>query len=126
MSTALIVGDLQRGITENYAFAREVLPPLEELLPRVRAAGALVVHVHTAFRVNRADLPPGSALFASFYEAGNTFHEGSPGIELGLPVQSEDWVVRKRGPSAFAGTDLDLLRRPRGVTRWSSPAWPRA
>jgi nicotinamidase-related amidase len=62
MSTALIVGDLQRGITENYGFARQVVPPVAELLPRVRAAGALVVHIHTAFRVNRADLPPGNAL----------------------------------------------------------------
>jgi nicotinamidase-related amidase len=115
MSTAVIVGDLQRGITQNYGFAREVVPPLEELLPRVRAAGALVVHVHTAFRVNRADLPPGNALFASFYEAGDTFHEGSPGIELDLPVHSEDVVVRKRRTSAFVGTDLDLVLRARGV-----------
>jgi nicotinamidase-related amidase len=115
MSKALIVGDLQRGITEHYGFARQVLPPLEELLPRVRAAGALVVHVHTAFRVNRADLPPGNALFASFFEAGDTFHEGSPGIALDLPVHSEDVVVRKRRTSAFVGTDLDLVLRARGV-----------
>ena len=115
MSTALVVGDLQRGITENYGFARQVLPPLEELLPRVRATGALVVHIHTAFRVNRADLPPGNALFASFHEAGDTFHEGSPGIKLDLPVHSEDVVVRKRRTSAFVGTDLDLVLRARGV-----------
>ena len=113
MNTALIVGDLQRGITEHYGFARQVLPPLKELLPRVRATGALVVHIHTAFRVNRADLPPGNALFTAFYEAGDTFHEGSPD----LPVHSEDVVVRKRRTSAFAGTDLDLVLRARGVDR---------
>jgi nicotinamidase-related amidase len=115
MSTALIVGDLQRGITEHYGFARQVLPPLQELLPRVRAAGGLVVHIHTAFRVNRADLPPGSALFTAFFEAGDTFHEGSPGIELDLPVHRDDVVVRKRRTSAFVGTDLDLVLRARGV-----------
>lgn len=115
MSTALIIGDLQRGITGAFEFTRRVVPPLTELVPRVRASGGLVVHIHTAFRVNRADLPPGSALFASFFEAGDIFHEGSPGIELELPVHREDVVVRKRRASAFFGTDLDLVLRARGV-----------
>lgn len=115
MTTALIIGDLQRGILGNFEFTRPVLPPLTELLPRVRAAGGLVVHIHTAFRVNRADLPPDSALFAAFFEAGEIFHEGSPGIKLELPVDPEDVVVRKRRASAFAGTDLDLVLRSRGV-----------
>lgn len=115
MSTALIIGDLQRGIVGNFAFTRQVVPPVTALLPRVRAAGGLVVHIHTAFRVNRADLPPGSALFDAFFEAGDLFHEGSPGIELELPARPEDVVVRKRRTSAFAGTDLDLVLRARGV-----------
>ncbi|KDN19067.1 cysteine hydrolase family protein [Amycolatopsis rifamycinica] len=117
MSEALIVGDLQRGITGRFAFTRRVLAPVTALLPRVRAAGALVVHVQTAFRVNRADLPPDDALFAAFFEAGEVFHEGSPGIEPDLPVLPEDVIVRKRRASAFAGTDLDLVLRARGVAK---------
>jgi nicotinamidase-related amidase len=66
MNTALIIGDIQRGITGAYPFARQVLPPLTELLPRARAAGVLVVFVHLAFRANRADLPPGNELFSAF------------------------------------------------------------
>ncbi|WP_206794740.1 cysteine hydrolase family protein [Amycolatopsis sp. MtRt-6] len=116
MSEALIIGDLQRGITDRFPFTRQVLTPVGELLPRARAAGALVVHVQTAFRVNRADLPPDSALFAAFFEAADVFHEGSPGIEPALPVEPADVVVRKRRASAFAGTDLDLVLRARGVT----------
>jgi nicotinamidase-related amidase len=115
MSEALIVGDIQRGIIGQFGFTRQVVAPLTGLLPRVRAAGALVVHVQTAFRVNRADLPPGSALFSTFFDAGDVFHEGSPGIEPALPVLPEDVVVRKRRASAFAGTDLDLVLRARGV-----------
>ncbi|MCP3803750.1 cysteine hydrolase [Allokutzneria sp. A3M-2-11 16] len=84
MSTALIIGDLQRGITGNYPFTRQVLPPDSELL-------------------------------RSFYEAGDAFHEGSGGTELDLPVADEDVVVLKRRASAFAGTDLDLVLRARGV-----------
>lgn len=115
MKNALIVGDIQRGITSEYAFTRDVMAPLGELLPRARAAGTLVVFVHTAFRVNRADLPPGDALFEGFFEAGDIFHEGSPGIELDLPVHEDDVVVLKRRASAFAGTDLDLVLRAQGV-----------
>ncbi|AUI58187.1 cysteine hydrolase family protein [Amycolatopsis sp. BJA-103] len=115
MTTALIIGDLQRGITGNYPFAERVLPPLTDLLPRAREAGALVVFVHFALRGNGADLPPGNALFESFHEAGDTFHEGSAGTELALPVAAEDVVVVKRRASAFAGTDLDLVLRSRGV-----------
>ncbi|MVU81698.1 isochorismatase family protein [Nocardia sp. ET3-3] len=115
MTTALLIGDLQRGITSGYPFAREVVPPLAAMLPRARAAGVLVVFVHFAVRRNGADLPPGNALFRTFYEAGDTFHEGSDGTELELPVATTDVVVLKRRASAFAGTDLDLVLRAGGV-----------
>ncbi|EMD24225.1 cysteine hydrolase family protein [Amycolatopsis azurea] len=115
MTTALIIGDLQRGITGNYPFAEQVLPPLTALLPRARKSGALVVFVHFALRGNGADLPPGNALFKTFHESGDTFHEGAAGTEIDLPVADEDVVVLKRRASAFAGTDLDLVLRAQGV-----------
>ena len=76
MRSALIVGDLQTGILDNYPFTRAVVPPVTELLPRARAAGALVVFVRTAFRANGADVP--GEPFATYYLAGGHFHEGSP------------------------------------------------
>lgn len=115
MATALVIGDVQRGITSNYPFAGEVVPPLTELLPRARAAGVLVVFVHFAVRSNGADVPPGNALFAEFFGAGDDFHEGSAGTEIELPVSGDDVVVLKRRASAFAGTDLDLVLRASGV-----------
>jgi nicotinamidase-related amidase len=115
MTTALIIGDVQRGITRTYPFARQVVPRLLDLIPRARAAGILVVFVRIAFRTNRADLPPDNALIASFFNAGDIFHEGASGTELDLPVEDQDVVVLKRRASAFAGTDLDLVLRARGV-----------
>ena len=116
MATALIIGDIQQGITSGYPFARRVVPPLTELVPRARAAGALVVFVHFAVRGNGADLPPGNAMFRTFFEAGDAFHEGSPGTEVALPVAEEDVIVVKRRASAFAGTDLDLVLRAGGIS----------
>ena len=115
MTTALIIGDLQRGITGSYPFAQRVVPAVTALLPRARAAGVLVVFAHIAFRVNRADLPPGNALYKTFFDAGDSFHEGSPGTTLDLPVRPEDVIVMKRRASAFAGTDLDLVLRAHDV-----------
>ncbi|QFZ19696.1 cysteine hydrolase family protein [Saccharothrix syringae] len=115
MTTALIVGDLQRGITDNHPFAARVVPAVTDLLPRARAAGALVVFVRFAFRPNGADLLPDNGLHRSFYDAGDAFHEGSTGTGIALPVAEEDVVVLKRRASAFAGTDLDLVLRARGV-----------
>jgi hypothetical protein len=43
MTTALIIGDTQRCITGAYPFARQVVAPLTELLPRARSAGVLAV-----------------------------------------------------------------------------------
>ncbi len=115
MTTALIIGDIQRGITGTYPFARQVVPPLADLLPRARAAGVLIVFVHIAFRANRADLPPGNALYASFFDAGDSFHEGTTGTMIDLPKMPEDVVVMKRRAGAFAGTDLDLVLRAHAV-----------
>ena len=115
MATALIIGDIQRGITGAYPFARQVVPPLTALLPRARAAGVLVIFVHIAFRTNRADLPPGNALYRAFFDAGDSFHEGSPGTVVDLPMMSGDVVVTKRRASAFAGTDLDLVLRAHAI-----------
>jgi len=113
MRSALIVGDLQVGIVDNYPFAKAVVPAVTELVSRARGAGVLIVFVRTAFRANGADIP--GEPYASFYRAGAHFHEGSPGTEVALEVAAEDVVVLKRRTSAFAGTDLDLVLRARGV-----------
>ena len=113
MRSALIVGDLQRGIVDNYPFANAIVPAVSELLPRARAAGVLVVFVRVAFRANGADVP--GEPFATFYRAGEHFHEGSPGTQPAFDVTSDDVVVLKRRTSAFAGTDLDLVLRARGI-----------
>lgn len=113
MRSALIIGDLQRGIVDNYPFAQAVVPAVSALLPRARAAGVLVVFVRIAFRANGADIS--GEPFATFYRAGEHFREGSPATEPAFEVTGEDVVVLKRRTSAFAGTDLDLVLRARGI-----------
>lgn len=119
MRSALIVGDLQTGIVDNYPFAKAIVPAVSELVHRARAAGVLVVFVHFAFRANGADVP--GEPYATFFRAGEHFHEGHPGTDVALDVTAADVVVLKRRTSAFAGTDLDLVLRARGIDSIALP-----
>ena len=115
-TTALVLIDLQRGIT---AFPAEphstaaVIAKATRLADAFRAAGALVVLVHVATSSDggdrlhspvdepqvRTSMPPDFAEIVA---------------ELG-PVEG-DIVVGKRQWGAFYGTDLDLQLRRRGIT----------
>lgn len=117
MRTALIVGDLQVGITREYSFAEGIVAPVAAVLPAARAAGVLPVFVRTALRRNRTDLADTNPMMTAFFDAGETFREGAPETEVDprLAPGPDDVTVLKRRVSAFAGTDLDLVLRARGV-----------
>lgn len=119
MRAALIVGDLQVGITRAYPFAAALVAPVATVLPAARAAGVLPVFVRTALRRNRTDLADTNPLMTAFFDSGEAFREGAPETEIdpGLGLGTEDVTVLKRRASAFAGTDLDLVLRARGVDR---------
>jgi nicotinamidase-related amidase len=117
MTSALIVGDLQSGITRNYPFTRKLLPVISEILPTARAAGVLIVFIRTELRVNGLDVAPSNALITACHAAGDIYHQGSPGTEVdpALKVADGDVIVTKRRGSAFAGTELDMILRGQGV-----------
>ncbi len=93
------------------------MPAVSELLPRARAAGVLVVFVRLAFRANGADVP--GEPFATYYRAGEHFHEGSRGTEVAFEVASDDVVV-------LTGGEPRLSRAPSGQTLFVSPNSSRA
>lgn len=114
---AVVIGDLQVGITRHYPFAAELVPRAAALAAAARERGDLVVFVHTQFRVNGADVSAQNAGVRAIFGMGDDYHEGSTGVELdpGLGRQSSDVVVTKRRASAFAGTDLEMVLRSSSV-----------
>jgi nicotinamidase-related amidase len=111
--SAVVIGDLQVGITRNYPFAAELVPRAAALAAAARERGDLVVFVRTQLRVNGADVSAQNAGAQAIFGMGDNYHEGSTSVELepGLGHRPSDVVVTKRRASAFAGSDLDTVLR---------------
>ena len=114
--TALVLIDLQRGITAFPAESHptpEVIANAARLADCFRAAGAPVVLAHVATRPDGGDRLSAPVdepqvlrqLPADFSE-----------IVAELGPKDGDLVVTKRQWGAFYGTDLDLQLRRRGIT----------
>ena len=114
---AVVIGDLQVGITRDHSFAAELVPRAAALAAAGRERGDLVVFVRTQLRVTGADVSARNAGVQAIFSLGGDYHEGSAGVELdpGLGLQDGDVVVTKHRTSAFAGTDLGLVLRSSGV-----------
>lgn len=115
--SAVVIGDLQLGITRTYPFAAELVPRAAALAAAARAHGDLVAFVRTEFRAGGADVSPRNARVRAVFDMGDDYHEGSRGVELDPELGREpaDVIVTKQRGSAFAHTDLDMILRARDI-----------
>jgi hypothetical protein len=107
--SAVIIGDLQLGITRNYPFAAELVARAATFAAAARERGDLVVFVRTQLRVNGADVSPRNAGVQAIFAMGDDFHQGSTSVELdpGLGYQPSDVLVSKCRASAFTGSSTE-------------------
>lgn len=119
-STALILIDLQRCFVDRSSDfaakgAGELVDRLTALAERCREAGILVIlttHVVRPDHSNAGTLPDKvPAVMEGMIDEDTASAALHPGVHVG----AEDVVVRKPRFSAFAGTDLDLILRTRGI-----------
>jgi len=115
-TTALVLIDLQRGITGRSVAphsAQEVVANCARLADRFRALGAPVVLVRVSFAQDGRDrlAPPVDAPMQGLATPMPGWDELVP--EIG--PREGDLVVIKRQWGAFYGTDLDLQLRRRSV-----------
>jgi nicotinamidase-related amidase len=115
--TALLVMDLQ---TEIIGRLGDRAAPLLERVPRViaaaRKAKVPIIYVVVAFRPGYPELSPRSALYEMVAKQGR-LALGTPAAEVAPAVRPEegDVVVVKHRVSAFAGTDLEMILRAKGI-----------
>ncbi|MBU2664840.1 cysteine hydrolase [Actinoplanes bogorensis] len=110
MSKALLIMDVQEAVVARYPDPG-YLPRLAGVIARARAAGTTVIYVTVGFRDGAPEVSANNKMFGRLV--------GAPGrpnpIHSGVAPAEGDIVVVKRRVSAFAGSDLDVVLRARGV-----------
>lgn len=116
-STALLAMDFQAGIVEGYASDREnLLNRTAGLLGAARRAKISIVYIVVGFRPGHAEVSPRNLSFSAIRQSGR-FLPGDPATAIHpavAPVEG-DIVVTKHRVSAFAGTDLEMILRAKGI-----------
>jgi nicotinamidase-related amidase len=115
--TALLVMDFQSEVVAM--FGDRVNAPLERaaaLCAAARTAAIPIFYVVVGFRPGYPELNRRNATFAALAQTGR-FVVTAPGADLAPPLRAEagEVVVVKHRVSAFAGTDLDMILRAKGI-----------
>jgi biuret amidohydrolase len=133
--TALIAIDMQRDFLDPRGYAaqagldieplRAAIAPVGDLLSAARAAGLTIVHTREGHAPDLSDCPPyklersraAGAGIGSAGPLGRLLVRGEYGHDFADELQPHpgEAVVDKPGYSAFAGTDLELRLRSRGI-----------
>lgn len=117
--TALLAMDCQAGIVSVYAKPpEEFAAGAAAVLRAGRAAGMTIVHVQVGFRPGLPEVSERNKLFAAVKSnpQHQKFFEGASGaIHPALGPEAGDLIVTKHRVSAFAGTDLEVLLRAKGI-----------
>jgi nicotinamidase-related amidase len=115
--TALLVMDLQTDIVRMFGDkATAVLERAAGVVTAARKARLSIFYVVVGFRPGYPELSKRNASFAAVSRSGR-FLLGTPGSDVATAVAPHegDVLVVKHRVSAFAGTDLDMILRAKGI-----------
>ncbi|MFF3950433.1 cysteine hydrolase family protein [Streptomyces sp. NPDC001902] len=114
--SALLVMDVQRAITDRFTGDTGYLSRVRDAIDAARAADVPVIHVVIGFRAGHPEISSRNKTFGALAQAGG-FAAGDPGAEIHPDVAPAPGgiVVTKKRVSAFAGSDLDVVLRARGI-----------
>ncbi|MDV5977592.1 UNVERIFIED_CONTAM: isochorismatase family protein [Streptococcus canis] len=112
--TALVLIDLQKGILDMpmAPHSQETITSnAQKLVERFRQEGAFIAFVRVKFHDGKDKLNPNAMVQLPGKKPEAAFSD----FDDKLGVTETDYVINKRGFSAFFGTDLDLQLRRRGI-----------
>jgi nicotinamidase-related amidase len=112
--TALLLMDFQAEVVAMFDSA--AVARAAELAAAARVAGLSIIYVTIGFRPGYPEVSPRNAAFTTILQSGR-FVLGTPGAEVAPALRPEagDLVVVKRRVSAFAGSDLEIVLRAKGI-----------
>ncbi len=116
--SALLVMDVQNGIVQHFAEKPEVMIPFQHAVSAARHAGIPVIFVRVAFRDGYPELSAKNKTFSAVSKLGGmTISDVSTQIHSSVAPLPDEPVVTKLRVSAFAGSDLEVLLRSRGIDK---------
>jgi nicotinamidase-related amidase len=116
--SALLVMDVQNGIVQRFAEKPEVMIPFQNAVSTARRVGIPVIFVRVAFRDGYPEVSKKNKMFSVITEHGNmTISDSSTQIHHSVAPLPDEPVVTKLRVSAFAGSDLDVILRARGIDK---------
>ena len=114
-NTALLAMDIQNGIVGRIA-APDYLPRLTRAVDAARGAGIPVLHVVVGFRSGHPEVSDGNKMFGALPEGAFTPDDPGAAIHPDIAARPDETVITKKRVSAFAGSDLEMVLRSRGIT----------
>lgn len=115
-TTALLIMDLQNGIVSRFAENTQVLRPLQNALAAARQHEIPVIFVRVAFSEGYPELNPRSKTFTPARQFdGMTASDDATQIHESVRPRSGEPVVTKYRVSAFAGSNLEVILRAKGI-----------
>ncbi|KAH8799351.1 isochorismatase family protein [Xylogone sp. PMI_703] len=114
--TALLVMDVQAGVTGRMALPPTYLPLLSKTINAARSSSVKVIYATISFRLGHPEIAASNPTFYAGKKAG-AFVAKSPEtrIDPATAPQEGDILVEKKRVSAFAGSGLDMILRSLGI-----------
>ena len=113
---SLLVMDVQNGIVKRFNEKPEIMAPFKLALNVARRSGISVIFIRVAFREGYPEISAKNKTFSALPEIGHmTATEFSTQIHNSVAPLPGEPVVTKLRVSAFAGSDLEVILRSRGI-----------
>lgn len=112
---ALLIIDMQNDVVKKLPLASGIIPAIQEVLERFRAANKPIFHIRRSYRADGTDVE--LPRLEVFKEKGFKVVAGTPGAEIveQLSPMADEYVIIKSRWSGFFKTTLDLLLNRLGV-----------
>jgi nicotinamidase-related amidase len=111
---ALLVMDVQRVVVDRYPDP-DYLPRLSKAIDAARAGGVPVIYVVVGFRPGYPEISTRNKMFGPLAGSGVVGSDEATQVHPDVAPEPGDILVTKRRVSAFAGSDLDMVLRARGI-----------
>jgi nicotinamidase-related amidase len=115
-NTALLVMDMQERLLSSLVGSDQMIPKVSKAIDHARKNGIPVIYVVVGFRQGFPEISPENKSFSQLPTrmAGvdvSAFMKIAPGLE----PKAQDITVIKKRFSAFAGSDLEIVLRSKGI-----------